>query len=70
MEVCLNTTWAIPGKELFMLESLVRLLSACLRPAFTLFSRAGFVVDWIDVPGALVLLTVQIVDEMERTPAW
>jgi hypothetical protein len=42
--------------------SLVRVLSARLRPAFTLSSTAGFVVDWIDGPGALVLLAVRTVD--------
>jgi hypothetical protein len=52
-----------------MAVSLVRVLSARLRPAFTLFSTAGLVVDWIDGPGALVLLAVRTVDEMERTSA-
>jgi hypothetical protein len=47
-----------------VLESLVRLLSASLRPAFAVFSTAGFVVDCIHGPGALVLLVVQTVDGM------
>jgi hypothetical protein len=47
-----------------VLESLVRLLSASLRPAFAVFSTAGFVVDCIHGLGALVLLVVQTVDGM------